>query len=352
MADKKDPDFRNAFATSAKAQKEARERLKAGIEQRAKSSILISPDEVGGDYDTSRALTTTLGGQGHRPITQDDLKTFQATVRQLGKKFKGGITAKQVIDLSMPGPRARAHAEIKTAMPITYRGGRVQFQTNAGPHSKHQRHMVTVELLNYEACVASPIPPSKIVGELLKGKIKIECNCEDWRYRLRYVATTGRYAAGPWFENAMPKITNPMLLGVACKHVIRVMALLVQSPTFKGYAVRMIETGRTAVERKNQNTNIKDMEKFKDDAKSEAWRQRAIKTTEEKRAARAGMTVGAYRLQQSALARMTPKVKQKAKAKAAAKPQSDAMIIKNMMANMGWSETQAKAALAAAKTAI
>lgn len=305
----KQPPFRNTFTTSARAQKEARDRLREGIEERARSSILLSPDETAGDYDMSRALVTSLGGKGLRPITIDDLKTFRANVKRLGERFKGGITAKQVIDLSMPGPRQRAHQQITTAIPMASRGSRVQFQTNAGPGSKHTRHMVVVEFMNFDACVASPIPSLKIAPELLKGKIKLDCGCEDWRYRLRYLATAGRYAAGPWFEQSFPKMTNPMLLGVACKHVLRVMTLVTQSPTFKNYAARMIDQARVGVERKAKAVKVTEMEDFAKQLKKESWRQRSIRTSEEKRAARQKTTVAALRTQAQAKARQKEQAK-------------------------------------------
>lgn len=93
--------------------------------------------------------------------------------------------------------------------------------------------MVVIEFMNFDACVVSPVEPKNIVKQMLAGPIKIDCNCEDWRYRLRYIATKGKYAAGPWFESGFPKITNPLLHGVGCKHVLRVATLINASPTFK-----------------------------------------------------------------------------------------------------------------------
>ena len=346
MAKNEDP-FRNTFQTSATAQKEARERLREGIDQRSKSKILLSPDEAGGDYDMARALVTSMGKQGLRPITYDDLKVFQANVRLLGKRFKGGITAKQVIDLSMPGPRERAQKQIHTAMPITYRGGRVMFQTNAGPDSKHKYHTVTVELMNYEACVASPIDPRKVVSELLKGKIKLDCGCEFWRYTLRYIATTGRYAAGPWFENSFPKQTNPMLLGVGCKHVLRVMQVISSSSTFKNYAVRMIEQGRTSVERTTRNTKLKEMQEFAKKHKSEDSRKRQIKTSADKKVQRQAQP--SYQRQQAAR-KAHAELNKQAKAKpAATKVVNETKQVAMMMESFGWTREQAMAAISASK---
>lgn len=332
------------FTTAAKAAQEARSRQKAGVLQRDQSKVILAPDDVAGAYDAARVLFTTLGGKA-RPITMDDLKAFQATAQQLGKRFKGGITARQVIDLSMAEPLKRAHQQIHTGFPVTYRGGRVNFQTNAGPGSQHQRHMITIEFMNYEACVASPMAPKGVVKQMLGGPIKIDCNCEDWRYRLRYIATKGKYAAGPWFESGFPKITNPMLNGVGCKHVLRVAQVILASPTFKNYAIGMLEAGRASVERKNKTEKVKDMDAFRDALRKESHKQRAIKTTTEKRTQRQAQP--SYQRQLEAQRAMRAKA---AKKPAATIRVSDARFVQ-MLIQGGFSQAAAQAALAAAKAA-
>ena len=171
---RKDPPFRNTFTTGAKSQKELRETLNAELQQRLAAKTILNPDEVAGEYDFSRLLFTTLGGQA-RPLTVEDLHSFRASAKALGNKYKGGIRPKQVIDASLKADRDRAHREIKQAIPVTYRGGRIQFQTNSGPNSDTTRHQLVVELLNYDAAVASPKPASKIVKEMLAGPVKLEC---------------------------------------------------------------------------------------------------------------------------------------------------------------------------------
>lgn len=311
MATKKPAPFRNTFTTSSKGQKEARLIAEKDIDQRLAAKNILNPDEVYGDYDFSRLLFTTLGGMV-RPITLNDLKTFSANARTLGNKFKGGITAKQVIDQSLPDRRERSHQQIRTAMPTTFMGGKVQFQTNSGPGSEVQRHYVTIEFMMYDAVVASPSPSNRIVTELLKGKIKLDCSCEDHRFVFRYVCTIGRFNSGRP-ETGYPKLRNSSLKGVACKHTLRVMTLITQSPTFKNYAIRMIEKGRQTLSGKRQVVKVADMQEFQKQLKKESWRQRSVRTTDEKRAARAKTSV----------LKLHGQAEVKAKAKAAAKAQRD-----------------------------
>lgn len=342
MADK--PGSEDRYVSAAKLQAEARQHLKVGVTQRETSKVILAPDDVAGAYDAARILLTTLGGRP-RPITRDDLLAFQATAKLLGKRFKGGVTAKQVIDLSIPAARERARQQIHTGFPVTAKGGRVTFQTNAGPDSKSSHHMVVIEFMNFDACVVSPVEPKNIVKQMLAGPIKIDCNCEDWRYRLRYIATKGKYAAGPWFESGFPKITNPLLHGVGCKHVLRVATLINASPTFKNYAINLLSKARNSVERKLANTHVKDMRKFADGLKKESSRQKSLKTTEEKRAQRSAQP--AYQRQVAA--------RQAMKAAAAKKPIAqqrvpDAKFLQMLM-QAGFSQAAAQAALAAAKSA-
>ncbi len=262
-----------------------RRRAQTELSERLASGIILNPDEVAGLYDAGRLLITTLGGVA-RPITQDDLAQFRDTARKLGKKLKGGITPRQIIDLSLRDRRERAHEEIKTAVPVQNAGGRVQFQTSAGPHSIHHRHYVTVDFTMYSAVVASPAPAAKLVGELTKGPVKIDCSCEDNRFMFRYIHTVGKFNAGR-AETGFPKIKNAALKGVACKHVLRVMTLITQSPTFKAWAVKMIERGRTKLTTVADNERIADAREFAEKAAKESHRQRRVITTEEKRAERA-----------------------------------------------------------------
>lgn len=279
----------NSFLLRAdRAQAEARRVAKNDLESRLRATTILDPNDVAGEYDASRGLITTLGGTP-RLITIDDLRQFQHLVRQLGKKFRGGITAKQVIDLSVPDRRSRAQNEIKLASPIASRHGSVRFQTNSGPKSHVARHYQTIEFLNWNAVLASPAPEEKIVSELIKGKIRITCSCEDWRYQgYRYMATAGKYLAStdrP--ESGLPKIKNPNLSGAACKHLIRVCAVIAQSPTFKQYAINMLRNARKTLEGKPAFVKKAEMQEFADKLKKENYRQRRIATTDEKRAERA-----------------------------------------------------------------
>lgn len=263
------------------ANTEARNRYVGEMEHRERASGILKPGEVSGDYNSARLLQTTLGGQ-LRALTHDDLRTFRDNVKKLGKKFKGGITAKAVIDLSTQGDRDRANKEIHQAIPMQSVGGRVHFVTNSGPNSDVSRHHVHIEMLNYSAAVASPGKMSDVVRALTSGPLKFDCDCARHTYFFRYVATTGNFNAGRP-ETGFPKIRNPRLIGVACKHVLRVMQQL-NMPLIRGQVEKMIERGRTSLDRKPQALTKKEAEDLvKQQAAQSHWKRNQVETAGEKR---------------------------------------------------------------------
>lgn len=232
-----------------------RQREAAGREP-PNRNIILTEREVRGDWDASRVLMTTLGGQV-RPITADDLAAFRQNMRIAQKNFKrgkGGITARQVIDAAssrpltymaahVPGSDARyrsdidkARAEITSAIPVSALNGEIRFLTNAGKDSKVTRHTVIVRLNAFEeaatmvaaADMKDRKTPKQAANWLRKQPLAFDCDCERHRYFFRYLATIGGFAAGRK-ETGYPKIRNPRLNGVACKHVLRVMAELESS---------------------------------------------------------------------------------------------------------------------------
>lgn len=263
------------------ASREVRQRFNEQAESLSRARNLLAPNEVAGEYDAGRLLQTTLGGE-LRAITADDLRTFKRNAEALGKRYSGGITAKGVIDLSAPADRERSNREIRVAVPTQRFGNKAHFTTNAGPNSDVTRHHVEVQFLNLDAAVASPSLPAELVRTVTGGKIKIQCDCDHWRYRLAYIATIGNYNAGMAQPN-FPKITNPHLIGVACKHVLRV-AQQLSTPLVRQYVEKMIATRRVEVKPKLVATSKKDAQAIAELQRKQAGQLRnTVESTLEKR---------------------------------------------------------------------
>ncbi|MCA0214693.1 MAG: hypothetical protein LCH79_16135 [Proteobacteria bacterium] len=263
------------------ANREAAGRYLGELANRQRAARILNPTEVGGEYDAGRLLTTTMGGHLHA-ITHEDLRTFRQNVQLLGKRFRGGITAKAIIDLSLPEDRERANREIKTAVPMQSIGGRVHFITNAGPKSDVARHHVHVEFLTFSAAVSSPGPAADLVKPVVSGALKFDCDCGRHTYWYRYIATVGKYNSGR-DETGFPKIRNPNLRGVACKHILRVMQQL-SMPIIKQQIARMIENARENLDKRPKVLSKKQAEQIAEQQRAqETWKRSKVETTSEKR---------------------------------------------------------------------
>jgi hypothetical protein len=265
----------SAAEAKRRFENDRRERVAAG---KASHSTILNPGDVRGQYDAGRVLVTTLGG-GPRPLTHDDLASFRRNMQTVGKLSASGITARQVIDIASSGPLlsklgdigdiGRAREQIRIAAPVaatvpaqSRHSLDVRFLTDAGPNSKVARHTVIIRLLGYgeqlRILAAAPLDPDKARKEkakspkqaadtLRKGYLAFDCDCERHRYFFRYVATIGGFNAGR-DETGYPKIRNPSLRGIACKHVLRVMAELQSSASILSFLEKAMAKAQAAVE--------------------------------------------------------------------------------------------------------
>ncbi|MDF2417304.1 hypothetical protein GWP85_07215 [Acinetobacter beijerinckii] len=211
--------------------------------------MFLRPEDIaqGEEYDAERALYTTLGlrkGEPVRKITRDDILAFQDNILLLKDQYKKGITVQNIINLSMQDDIDRANQQIHMAVPLSRKSGLVHFLTNAGPDSKVQNHHVEVEFSNFNSVVfdVQKEAISTVKNRLANGKIKFECDCERHTFWYRYMATIGGYGLGRQ-EGGFPKVRNPHLSGVACKHVLRVAQWII-SPAGIQYLKKQVEADR------------------------------------------------------------------------------------------------------------
>lgn len=290
----------------------AEEIAKRRADQSSVNNTLLMPDEVSGNYYLERGLMTSLHGE-MRPITIEDLQHFRHKVNELKTnakkdKIRGGITAKQIIDKSWSADRQRAQQQIAVANPTHYKavtegGGQgssllVHFMTSAGPDSEFTHHNVNVQFLDFGAAVASPMPAEKAGKMLAEGRLKFECNCGRFKYFFRYVCTVAEIVCGRQ-ELAYPKIRNPGITGISCKHGLRTMQTIAHSPTMKTYLAKVIQRFRDDISHTEHVEKIADQREFEAARKKESSRQRKIQTTEQKRAARQAQPANVKRRQEA-----------------------------------------------------
>jgi len=221
MADKFKFDIKGAHS-------DLKTRRESDTLRRDNAKNILNPDQIKGkDWRSAKVLHTTLGlgpGEKVRKITKQDLIAFDRNIKSLGSKVEKGVTADEVIRLSTDDDKDRSRKQITMAVPVRMKGGDIKFVTNAGPDSKVTRHHVHIILDKYDVGLAKGTP-LQAAKELARGNLKFDCSCEHHTYVFRYITTLMSANAGR-AETGFPKIRNPMLEGIACKHVLRVMTEL------------------------------------------------------------------------------------------------------------------------------
>ncbi|MEJ8811826.1 hypothetical protein WKW77_12165 [Variovorax ureilyticus] len=218
------------------------------LDSRRLAKSILSPTEVAGKYSAARMLTTTLGGTV-RPITSADLMAFKKSVAAMGDKARQGITAAEALGLSRPSDVQRAREQIHYSMIARMQAGKLHIVTDSGPQSKVTRHHVNVEAVQYASALAQPGTPLAAATWLVKqSALKFECDCEHFRYFLRFVATAGGWVAGRP-EHGFPKLKNPGLDGACCKHLARTLSDLQQSAGIRQRIATMIAEDRARIDR-------------------------------------------------------------------------------------------------------
>lgn len=336
--------------------KEAREAFEFDLKRRlGDQDKILSADDMGGLYDPKRALFTTIDGKP-RMLTSDDILAFKAAVKDIkrmhgqhSEKASGGILIKRVIDLAASEDRERANKQIHTVFPVANRGGVVEFKTNAGPNSNVSRHTVMVQFLNYDTAVSGGQPAADAAKSLARGKIKFDCDCNRHTFWFRYIASIGNFNYGRT-EDGFPRIRNPKLFGIACKHVVKVMGVLGHGGTFNYFATRMITNGRKTLSSKQKVMSVKEQQAFIDKAASARKRDRTVKTSEEKRLERAAQPANQRRAAEAAKVRAANESLRTTHAAKVNKPVPLDKKIKAMM-RLGYTEQAARIAITAADNA-
>lgn len=273
--------LQSVIANIRSSSKEANALYTSNAQGMRAAARLLRPDEVAGDYDAGRLLETTLGGYKHA-ITPEDLGIFKRNADLLGKSFRGGITARALIDRSLPVDIERANREIKHAVPHRLVKGMVHVVTDASGKYGATRHHVLLELLNFQAAVSTPASSAELAKKVLEGPLRVACDCGRWKFWYSYVATVGKFNASTP-QLGFPKIRNPLLRGVSCKHVLRVMNTL-SSPSVRTLIAQMIERNRTDQERKPHVLTKKQAQEIANQQhETEHYKRNQIETTAQRR---------------------------------------------------------------------
>ncbi|WP_303011635.1 hypothetical protein, partial [Rodentibacter pneumotropicus] len=167
------------------------------------------------------------------------------------------VTAEFIINKSRAVDRTRASREIPWAQPVAARfvptnnSLVVTFVTAASGKYHETKHYVNVEFTAFGAITKHLINPDpkkqaeEDAQQIKKSLLKFDCDCGRHTFWYRYIASIGGFAyvgINPLArkETAYPKIRNPNLHGVACKHVLRVMQTIQKNSGFHQFLIKAI----------------------------------------------------------------------------------------------------------------
>ncbi|QFT40097.1 MULTISPECIES: phage tail protein [unclassified Vibrio] len=217
--------FNQLFNKIEQAQKKNRRNAKRTL----KPSTLTNP--------TSKALKA-LGekAKGQR-FTKDDLIKFDKARQRHKEKYDSrtaGVTYhflvknSREIDVKRANNRVDDGSGITSANLYAIKNNVALVNVKASSVSKHQHHRVKVRFEQWDELLQEPPNGdyNKAVQLACAGRISFDCDCGRHQYWYRYLATMGNYCLAPPKEFAFPKIKNPELSGVACKHVLKATTML------------------------------------------------------------------------------------------------------------------------------
>lgn len=176
-------------------------------------------------------------------FTVDDLKRFDQMRKQYKKRGAGlaGVTYSELVAKSAEtrvdraSNRSKDRRGVSQAQLLKLRANVATIKVKASDISDHQHHKVDVRFEEWGERMGdadgSDRGYASAARKACAGRMSINCSCGDHQYRYRYMATLGNYCLSPPKEFAYPKITNPNLTGLACKHVL-LAATMLQSPTW------------------------------------------------------------------------------------------------------------------------
>ncbi|EAP9918985.1 phage tail protein [Salmonella enterica subsp. enterica serovar Typhimurium] len=192
-------------------------------------------------------------------FTRDDLKGFEKLRSKTREKYDSktaGITyaqlvaSSQAIDIKRANNAVDDGSGIKRATPVSLRHNVINIRVEASDISVHQHHIVRIRFEEWDQMVDDIAEDDKsalkITKSLCAGRVSFDCDCGRHQYWYRYIATAGNFALAPPKEYAYPKVRNPKLQGVACKHVIHSMTRL-QSASWQMSIARALQKAATQI---------------------------------------------------------------------------------------------------------
>ena len=205
--------------------------------------LLANRKEV--THNGSQNLVLKYGNKGLTvEYTLADLNKMAKAVEKQEGKFKSeirGIPVEQVIqnsrvkvpfNLKSKPPKLTDYAKHKDVGPVTLykiEGDTLHFRVGSSTGKAY--YQVRIRLNDWDTLIRNNSDYEKAAHLASMGRVSFDCSCGRHQYWFRYLATIGGFALDP-YEEAFPKIRNPKLIGVCCKHMVKTIGVM-QSPIIR-----------------------------------------------------------------------------------------------------------------------
>ncbi|EKN4689586.1 phage tail protein [Yersinia ruckeri] len=254
--------------------------------KRRKANRLLTPSLLKNkNFDDVLALGKKRDGTF---FTAEDLKGFENNRKQVRSSFDtktAGITYAQLITncVSIDVKRANNAVDdgsgIKMASFIGMEHSVAIISVTASDRSEDKHHRVKIRFEEWDTAMEDLSDKekntSRVVRQLCASRMSFDCDCGRHKYWYRYIATAGNFAISPPKEYVYPKIRNPNIKGVACKHVIHAMTRM-QAGSWQMQVGRLLQKNARATSFGDDKKRTTDF--FGDEQLKQVNRNRKSKT--------------------------------------------------------------------------
>ena len=278
--------------------------------KRRKANRLLTPSLLKNkSFDDVLALGKKRDGTF---FTKEDLKGFENNRKKIRAGFDtktAGITYSQLIancasiDVKRANNAVDDGSGIKTASFIGMEHNVAIISVTASDRSEDKHHRVKVRFEEWDTAMEDLSDKekntSRVVRQLCAGRMSFDCDCGRHKYWYRYIATAGNFALSPPKEYVYPKVRNPNLKGVACKHVIHAMTRM-QAGSWQMQVGRLLQKNSKATSYGDDKKRTTEF--FGDEQLKQVNRNRKSKTNH-------GAIKGEYQRYQKRMAALEQKLK-------------------------------------------
>ena len=208
--------------------------------------IGLKSDVSSGKLMPTRKKKTAFGASKPKQSLSEMMDELNRTI----KLIVGDKTIHSLISASTKDRKDRAKTQLRVFTLRSIRKDVFKFLCRSSGISGAKTYQVELMFSDVDEMAKAGLSASDI---LVKSNVKLQCSCEDFKYRYRYIATKGGFVLGNE-QNIMPKITNPNLSGALCKHSILVLAKIQKGAfmkIFERYTKNKVSGKRTRVDKKD-----------------------------------------------------------------------------------------------------